>query len=98
MLVLGMTVLAPRLRGLIYVAYWLGCMALTGLAALTAVLDLRATGQRVREAQRELLSAAIDEVSRERRRAEGRAPTSGLSKPTADASIPPASDRKSLSP
>ncbi len=98
MLVLGLTLLAPRLRGLIYVAYWLGCLALTGLAALTAVLDLRATGQRVREAQRELLSETIDEVSRHRRRADGRAPTSGLSKPVADASMPPASGRKAPPP
>jgi hypothetical protein len=98
MLVVGITVLAPRLRGATFLVYWLGCMSLTGLAVLTALLDLWATRRRVRQAQHELLSRAIDDFSHARQRAKGRAPTSGLSKPAADASIAPVSGRKTISP
>jgi hypothetical protein len=98
MLVVGLTVLAPRLRGAIFLVYWLGCMGLTGLAALTALLDLWATRRRVRQAQQELLSRTIDDFSQAKQRAKGRAPTSGLSKPAADASIAPVSGRKTISP
>jgi hypothetical protein len=98
MLVLGLTVLAPRLRGLPFIFYWLGCMGLTFLAALTALLDLWATSRLVRRAQQDLMAQAIDEFSQAKRRAEGRAPTSGLSKPAADASMAPVTDRKPRSP
>jgi hypothetical protein len=98
MLVVGLTVLAPRLRGMNYVLYWLGCMGLTGLAALTALLDLLATNRRVRQAQQELLTRTIDDFSHVRQDRERPRPTSGLSKPAADASIPPVSGRKTQSP
>jgi hypothetical protein len=98
MLVTGLTVLAPRLRGLTFVGYWLGCMGLTFLAALTALLDLWATARRVRQAQHELLSQAISQVARARPGASGPSPSSGLSKPAADASITAVSDRKPRSP
>jgi hypothetical protein len=98
MLVVGLTVLAPRLRGATFLVYWLGCMGLTGLAALTALLDLWATSRRVRQAQQELVSRTIDDFSQAKRRAQGRALSSGLSEPAADASIPPVSGRKAQSP
>ena len=93
MLVVGFTVLAPRLRGLTFVAYWLGCMGLTLLAALTALIDLWVTRQRLRRAHEQLLSLAIHDFSRSEERS-----TSGLSKPATDASIPPVSGRKPRSP
>jgi len=98
MLVLGLTVLAPRLRGVTFLTYWLGCLGLTGLAALTALLDLWATGRRVRQAQQELLFRTIDDFSHVRQDRERPRPTSGLSKPAADASIAPVSGRKTQSP
>ena len=98
MLVVGLTVLAPRLRGATFLVYWLGCMGLTSLAALTALLDLWATRRRIRQAQQELVSQAIDEFSRTKERSQCARPTSGLSKPTADASIAPVSGRKTRSP
>ena len=101
MLVVGLTVLAPRLRGAAFLVYWLGCMGLTGLAALTALLDLWATSRRVRQAQQELLSQTIDDFSGVRQRPKDTKPrvkTSGLSKPATDASIPPVSGRKTQSP
>jgi hypothetical protein len=98
MLVVGLTVLAPRLTGLGFVGYWLGCMGLTFLAALTALLDLWATSRRVRQAQQELLSQTVDELSHARRNERRSRPTSGLSNPAADASIPPVSEPKPRSP
>jgi hypothetical protein len=98
MLVVGLTVLDRRLRGLAFIGYWLGCMGLTFLAALTALLDVWATSRRVRQAQQELLSQTIDELPQARRAGKRPPPTSGLSKPTADVSIAPVSDRKPRSP
>ena len=98
MLVAGLTVLAPRLRGVVYLVYWLGCMGFTGLAVLTALLDVWATRQRIRQAQRALLSQAIAEFPDRRPTEKSPRATSGLSKPAAGESITPASGRKVRSP
>ena len=53
MVVWGFTALKPRLEGLNYVIYWSICFLLTGLAALTALLDMWVMGARDRKKQLE---------------------------------------------
>jgi membrane protein implicated in regulation of membrane protease activity len=62
MLIWGQTVLKPRLEGLVFIAYWLACIAFTGLAVLIAMLDLLIVRQRGRKEQRELLDRAWKKV------------------------------------
>jgi hypothetical protein len=62
MLVLGLTLLAGRLRGAGFVVYWLVCFLLTGLAMLTALLDLFIVRHRQREEQRELIVRTIEDL------------------------------------
>lgn len=58
LLVLGLTVLQSVLgKGLLFIFYWLGCMAFTGLALLNALLDLLIVRGRARREQRLLLEA-----------------------------------------
>jgi len=61
MLIWGQTILKPYLEGLGFVLYWLGCMAFTGLALFTALLDIWAVRRRTREQQRDLLQRIFDE-------------------------------------
>ena len=61
MLIWGQTILKPYLRGIGFVLYWLACMAFTGLALLTALLDIWAVRRRTREQQRDLLQRIFDE-------------------------------------
>ena len=62
MLIWGQTILKPYLQGIGFVLYWLACMAFTGLALLTALLDIWAVRRRTREQQRDLLQRIFDEV------------------------------------
>ncbi len=55
MLIWGETILRPWLVGYVFIAYWLICFVMTGLAILVALLDLRATRQRSRAERRDLL-------------------------------------------
>jgi len=41
--------------------YWLGCLAFTGLALITALLDIWAVRRRTREQQRDLLQRIFEE-------------------------------------
>ena len=61
MLIWGQTILKPHLQGAGFVIYWLMCMGFTGLAMLTALLDLWAVRRRTRDQQRELLRKIFDE-------------------------------------
>ena len=61
MLIWGQTLLKPYLQGIGFVLYWLACMAFTGLALLTALLDIWAVRRRTREQQRDLLQRIFDE-------------------------------------
>jgi uncharacterized membrane protein YccC len=54
MLLCGLTILEPRLRGLAFIAYWCGCFLIVGLAAFMALLDLILTRREARKAQREI--------------------------------------------
>jgi hypothetical protein len=63
MLIWGQTLLKPHLRGLVFVVYWLGCFAFTGLALLTALLDLWIVRLRSRRERRELLERTLGEFT-----------------------------------
>jgi len=62
MLIWGQTILKPYLEGMGFVLYWLACLAFTGLALLTALLDIWAVRRRTREQQRDLLHRIFDEA------------------------------------
>ena len=58
MLIWGQTILQTTLKRWVFVVYWLVCFLLTGLAMLTAWLDLRATRRRSQAERRELVERA----------------------------------------
>jgi hypothetical protein len=58
-LIWGQTLLKPYLNGLIYVAYWLGCLLFTGLAMVMALLDMRSIRMRTREQHRQIVKKAF---------------------------------------
>ncbi len=62
MLIWGQTLLRPSLRGMAFVAYWLACFLLTGLAIITALQDLRATRRRSSEERRRLLERTWKDI------------------------------------
>src|SRR5439155_11069356 len=62
MLIWGQTILKPHLEGIGFVLYWLACMAFTGLALVTALLDIWAVRRRTREQQRDLLQRIFEET------------------------------------
>jgi len=61
MLVWGQTFLKPYLEGLGFIVYWLACMGFTGLAMLSALLDIWAVRRRTRDQQRDLFRRIFDE-------------------------------------
>lgn len=74
LLIWGQTILKPHLgNGLGFLLYWLVCFSFTGLAILTALLDLRIIRCRTRDAQRDLFKRATMETDVE----ENRSPESG---------------------
>jgi len=62
MLIWGETVLKPHLNGVGFLLYWLGCFVVTGLAIITALLDMRATRRRIQEEQRDLLERTWKDI------------------------------------
>jgi len=62
MLIWGQTLLRPSLEGFGFVAYWMACFVLTGLAILTAIRDLRATRRRSAAERRELLEQTWKDI------------------------------------
>ena len=67
MLVCGETILRGQLTRLPFLIYWLVCFVLTGLAAITALRDLRELSKRTREQQKDLLESTLKEIEREAR-------------------------------
>jgi len=65
MVLLGQTVLEECLRGLNYVLYWMACVIMTGLAVLTALLDVRAIQQRSRRDQYDLLTSTVEKIEKD---------------------------------
>ena len=62
MLICGETVMKGKLGNLTFIAYWLVCLALTGLAIVVALLDARALQRRVRQEQRDLFKTTLKEI------------------------------------
>lgn len=66
MLIWGQTVLQPHLgKGLGFLLYWLICISFTGLAVLTALLDVLAIRRRIRDQQRDLIERALTKIEEE---------------------------------
>ena len=61
MLIWGQTFLKPFLEGVGFVIYWLACMGFTGLAMLTALLDVWAVRRRTRDQQQDLIRHIFDD-------------------------------------
>lgn len=70
LLVLGLTVLESRLKGVKYMFYWVACFGFTGLAAATALLDLVIVRWQSREAQRRLIEKTVEELKKAKLRRE----------------------------
>jgi hypothetical protein len=68
MLILGMTILSGRLKHYDFLIYWTICFGLTGLAAVMAALDLLVIKRESREAQRDLIQEALNEVEEEKKK------------------------------
>jgi uncharacterized membrane protein len=62
MLVLGESVLKSRLQGSLFIRYWLICFALTGAAALVALMDLIMIKRETKAEQQELLSKTLHDI------------------------------------
>jgi len=67
MLICGRTVLMTRLRDLTFIAYWLVCFALTGMAIVVAFLDARALQRQTRQQQRDLFETTLKQIQSEAR-------------------------------
>ena len=65
MLIWGQIVLAPYLKGMGFIIYWLICLLLTLAAIVIALLDIRAVRRRTREERRELLKKTFDDLPRD---------------------------------
>ena len=59
MLVAGLTLLEPRLKGVDFVVYWLGCFAFTGLAAVMALWDACVVRRQSRREQQRLIEETL---------------------------------------
>ena len=73
MLIGGETVLKGKLGDLTFIAYWLVCLAFTGLAIVVAFLDVRALQRRVRQEQRDLFETTLKKIRTEAGNRQGRA-------------------------
>jgi len=67
MLVCGQTILQERLRGAAFVAYWLVCFVMVGLAIIAAFRDLRVLQSRTRQEHRDLLDTTLKQIETEAR-------------------------------
>lgn len=62
MLIWGQIILRPYLKGVWFLLYWLLCFIFTGLAIVTALLDVRATRRRTRQEHRELMERTWEDI------------------------------------
>ena len=77
LLLLGETLLQERLKGLVFVCYWLVCIVCTGLAILAALLDVLALKHRTRQEHRALLNDALQEIEAKAKKRAERASANG---------------------
>jgi hypothetical protein len=61
LLIGGQTLLKPRLTGWMFIFYWGACFWFTGLALLTALLDVRAVRRDVEEEHHRLVKRILEE-------------------------------------
>jgi hypothetical protein len=71
-LICGETVLKGKLGDLTFIAYWLVCFALTGMAIVVAFLDARALQRQTRHEQRDLFETTLKQIQSEARTRPGR--------------------------
>ena len=84
LLVAGDTVLKGRLGTFGFLAYWLVCLALTGVAILVAMIDFRAERNRIRNEQVRLFESTLKQIqadAEERPKSEGRRPEKSKAQP-----------------
>ena len=67
MLICGETVLRGKLGDLTFIAYWLTCFVITGLAVVVALLDARALQRRIRQEHRDLFETTLKKIQSEAR-------------------------------
>ena len=65
LLIWGQTILKSSLTGATFLVYWAACFIFTGLAILTALLDMRAVRKHVHKDHRKLLERALSEAKTE---------------------------------
>jgi hypothetical protein len=65
MLLAGDSVLKGSQNPFLFLAYWLVCFVLTGVAVLVAFRDVRALHERTRLENRELLESTLKEIETE---------------------------------
>ena len=68
MLVLGLTLFSQHLNGFRFAFYWLTCFLFTGLAAITALIDMALLRHKLRQEQRELIASTMEEAQLEKAR------------------------------
>ncbi len=64
MLILGQTVFVHSLQGRTFILYWLACFALTGLAAIVALVDFFSLQRQARMKQREIIEEVFSEPAK----------------------------------
>jgi len=77
MLIFGQTVLEGRIKGVVFVAYWLICFIFLGLTFVVAFRDVRAIQNEVRSEQRTLLESTLKDIESEARSRQKQAKRNG---------------------
>ena len=67
MLILGETALNGKLRGGVFVMYWMICFLLTVAAIVVAFMDLKALQRKVGKEQRDLMEDTLSDIEQEAR-------------------------------
>jgi hypothetical protein len=67
MLIIGETALKGKMGDIAFLAYWLVCFVLTGIAIVVAFRDVKAVHNDVRSEQRSLLESTLKEIESEAR-------------------------------
>lgn len=68
LLILGLTLLSKKLTGIPFAIYWLTCFFFTGLAGITALIDMALLRRKLRQEQRELIATTLADSEAEKAR------------------------------
>jgi hypothetical protein len=77
MVILGQTVLEGRLKGVVFLAYWLICFIFVGLTFVVAFRDVRAIQNLVRSEQRTLMESTLKDIESDARNQQKQAKRNG---------------------